>query len=245
MAFKSLAFFVTLVSACSAFSVKNSNFNVNTNINNNDKIESSRRQLLKLAPAAALAIFLPDAASAGIDPSALQSLKVEGDNNGSVQRLRQLKEETGPKIEDLVDIPFIKSPSGISYREYREGKGEVTVKQGSKVAVETTIRCKSFSTAKEPGGLTYFTTKGDTAFNELAWVVGDGELLPGLEEGMMGMRKGGIRRIEVPSTLVFAARNDEQLPLPSANNKDGKRIYDRLFKTDATLLFEVLVTRVK
>jgi hypothetical protein len=116
------------------------------------------------------------------------------------------------------------------------------VKPGSKVAVEMSIRCKSFSTANEPGGLKYFTTKEDTDFNELAFTIGSGMLLPGLEEGMMGMHKNGLRRIEVPSTMVFAAR-ENQLPLPTT--KDGKRRFDNLFKTDATLLFEVLVTRVK
>lgn len=117
------------------------------------------------------------------------------------------------------------------------------IQPGSKVAVEMTIRCKSFGTANEPGGIKYFSTKEDTEFNELAWTVGSGELLPGLEEAMMGMHKNSIRRIEVPSTQVFAGRNQNQLPIPTT--KDGKRIYDRLFKTDATLLFEVLVTRIK
>jgi hypothetical protein len=117
------------------------------------------------------------------------------------------------------------------------------VKPGSKVAVEMSIRCKSFSTANEPGGLKYFTTKEDTDFNELAFTIGDGQFLPGLEEGMMGMHKNGLRRIEVPATMVFAANRVDQLPLPTT--KDGKRRFENLFKTDATLLFEVLVTRVK
>ena len=131
------------------------------------------------------------------------------------------------------------------YREYREGKGEAVVKEGSKVAVEMTIRCKSFSTANEPGGLKYFSSKTDADFEEVAWTVGSGELLPGLEEGMAGMKKGGLRRIEVPSTMVFSAKKNNQLPLPSAGNKDGNRRFDNLFKTDATLLFEVLMTRIK
>ena len=117
------------------------------------------------------------------------------------------------------------------------------MQDGSKVAAEMTIRCKSFSTANEPGGLKYFSTKDDTDFNELAWTVGSGALLPGLEEGMKGMHKNGLRRIEIPSTQVFSARKADQLPLPTT--KDGKRRFENLFKTDATLIFEVLVTRVK
>lgn len=106
-----------------------------------------------------------------------------------------------------------------------------------------TIRCKSFATANEPGGVKYFSTKEDTTFNEYAWTVGDGTVPPGLEKAMLGMKKGGLRRIELPSTQVFAARKAAQLPLPQT--KDGQRRFEQLFKTDATLLFEVLVTRVK
>ena len=106
-----------------------------------------------------------------------------------------------------------------------------------------TIRCQAFASQNEPGGVKYFSTKADTEFNEVAWTVGSGELSPALEEGMMGMRRNGLRRIIIPSTAVFAARDNNQLPLPTT--KDGKRIFDRLFKTDATLLVEILVTSVK
>jgi hypothetical protein len=184
----------------------------------------------------------PGIANAGIDPSALKQFSVEGDASGAVTRIKQLQEEK-TRPEDTIDIPFERLSSGVSYREYREGKGEAVVQAGSKVAVEMTIRCKSFATNNEPGGLKYFSTKDDTDFNEVAWTVGSGELPPGLEEGMAGMHKNAVRRIELPSTMVFAARNDGQLPLPKT--KDGKRRYDNLFKTDATLLFEVLVTRIK
>ena len=59
------------------------------------------------------------------------------------------------------------------------------------------------------------------------------------------MKKGSVRRIEVPTQYVYAAKKADQLPLPSDKNKDGKRRFDSMFKTDATLIFEVLVTRVK
>ena len=58
------------------------------------------------------------------------------------------------------------------------------------------------------------------------------------------MKRSAIRRVELPSTLVFKARADKQLPLPSEKNSDGNRYYKRLFKTDATVLIEVLVTKI-
>jgi hypothetical protein len=190
-------------------------------------------------------VFASEPAHAGIDPAVLKALPIEGDATGAASRLRQIESANGPRPEDTKDIAFEVLPSGASYREYREGKGDAIVQPGSKVAVEMSIRCRSFATADEPGGLKYYSTKDDTDFNELAWTIGSGELPPELEDGMMGMRKGAIRRIELPSTVVFSARKAGTLPLPSEKNKDGKRRYENLFKTDATLLFEVLVTRIK
>lgn len=184
----------------------------------------------------------PLAANAGIDPNALRNFQIEGDASGAATRLKEIEAIQKP-AEDLVNKEYEKLSSGVSYREYREGKGEAMVENGSKVAVEMTIRCQSFATANEPGGVKYFSTKEDTEFNELAWTIGSGALPPGLEEGMVGMHRNGLRRIELPSQQVFAARNANQLPSPTT--KAGQRVYDRLFKTDATLLFEVLVTRIK
>lgn len=58
------------------------------------------------------------------------------------------------------------------------------------------------------------------------------------------MKRSALRRVELPSQLVFKARADKQLPLPSEKNEDGNRYYKRLFKTDATLLIEVLVIKI-
>ncbi|KAL3797821.1 hypothetical protein HJC23_006859 [Cyclotella cryptica] len=206
---------------------------------------TNRRRFLVKVSKVALVLSGAQPAYAGIDPSSLKSLPVEGDISGAATRIRQIESAGGPRPEDSKDIAFEVLPSGASFREYREGKGDAIVQPGSKVAVEMTIRCRSFATANEPGGLKYYSTKEDSEFNELAWTIGDGQLPPELEEGMMGMRKGAVRRIELPSTIVFNARKLGTLPLPSDKNKDGKRRFDSLFKTDATLMFEVLVTRIK
>lgn len=236
--FITLVLVTNLVSSCRAFQgLQQSQRVAKTSLN------VGRREIIGSAAAACAGLLLSaPPANAGIDPALLKSLPVQGDESGASQRLRQVEAIQKP-ASDLVDVPFEEFPSGVSFREYREGKGEAVVQPGSKVAVEMTIRCKSFATANEPGGLKYFSTKDDTEFNELAWTIGSGELLPGLEEGMMGMHKNALRRIEVPSTQVYPAKKADQLPLPST--KDGKRIFERLFKTEATLLFEVLVTRIK
>lgn len=100
-------------------------------INHEEKSnENNRRAFLsKIATSTFLttsAMCLPfsvPAAMAGIDPSALKNFSVEGDTTGSATRLRQIEEERN-RPSDAVDAPFTQLTSGVSFREYREGKGE-------------------------------------------------------------------------------------------------------------------------
>jgi FKBP-type peptidyl-prolyl cis-trans isomerase len=138
---------------------------------------------------------------------------------------------------------YTRLASGVLYREMRPGKGDAVVQAKSRVGMELTARCKAFPTTRDPSGVKYFATAMDTEFNEIAFTVGVGQMLVGLEEGMMGMKRGAVRRIQVPSSAVHAAKRLNQLPLPTT--KEGKRRYEAMFQSDATLLFEVLVTRLK
>ena len=146
------------------------------------------------------------------------------------------------KVLDAADIPFVELENGVSYREFRSGRGKTTLQKDSVVTTDMVIRMKSFSTDKEPGGVAYFNSKTD---GEVSWTIGSGKMFPELEAAIMadgGMRKGAIRRIDVPSVIVFKARNDKSLPLPVSD--DGQRRFKNLFKTRADLLFEVLVKKI-
>lgn len=68
-------------------------------------------------------------AEAGIDPNALKVLPIEGDSGAS--RLRQVEALKNNPV-DMRDVPFEELPSGVSYREFREGKGEASESNGSK-----------------------------------------------------------------------------------------------------------------
>jgi hypothetical protein len=88
------------------------------------KVFFNRRSVFSTLTASVGAVLLlPPAANAGIDPSLLKNLPVQGDESGSAQRLRQIEAIQRPE-SDLVDSPFQELPSGVSFREYREGKGE-------------------------------------------------------------------------------------------------------------------------
>jgi len=210
-----------------------------------------RRFILTTAAATLLLLLPVQTATAGIDPSALRNLPVEGDAAGAAQRLRQLEQQQTATPQN---VEFIELPSGVSYGDFRLGRGDAVVQPGSRVAVELTIRCRSLATRDEPGGRKYFSTAQDTDFNELAFTVlggGGGDdnsnesvlIFPELQQALLGMRRNGIRRVVVPSTVAYRARNNGQLPLPTT--KDGQRYFEQIFKSDASLLIEVLVTRIK
>ena len=149
--------------------------------------------------------------------------------------------------QDVEWTPVEGAPKGVLLREYRQGKvNGVPVSPQSKVTAELVVRMKTFRTQNDPGGVRYYSTKIDAPKEgAITWMIGDGSLLPSLEQGMTGMTKGSLRRIEVPSTVVFAARKANQLPLPSDKDEEGQRRFARLFKADATLIFEVLVRSVE
>ena len=215
-------------------------------VSNNLKIKLSH-----LCPAAAIfsiSTLMNILPSYAIDPSQLafisqdQTVLTSSGKKSLVEELEKYQKIQA--VLDTAEVEFIELPSGVSYREYRAGKGSRSVKSGAEVTVEMTIRCKSFATANDPGGVKYYSTQQDVPERSLTWTIGDGRLPPGLEEGMAGMRRGSIRRIELPSVQVFAARDAGQLPLPSKTNADGQRRFSNLFKTKADLLFEVLIDKI-
>ena len=100
-----------------------------SNGDNDDTLFDDRRSFVNslflgaVALGTAGSVLSPSPANAAIDPSMLRNYAVEGDASGVAQRLRQIEEIQRP-ASDTVNIPYEKLPSGVEYREYREGKGE-------------------------------------------------------------------------------------------------------------------------
>lgn len=115
-----------------ALSIMAANKHEHTSNNENDCPEESsnhRRSFLTTTATAAAALLVAfpqqqQLAYAAIDPAALKALPVEGDATGAATRLKQLEATKGTQPGDLEDIPFTKLESGVSYREYRSGKGD-------------------------------------------------------------------------------------------------------------------------
>lgn len=80
----------------------------------------------------------------------------------------------------------------------------------------------------------------------LTFKLGRGEVIKGLEEGVLGMRKGGKRRLVIPSSLGYLNARDRPVPPGFAEFQRFKNIYlntDRPYKPDVVM--DVTVVRLR
>ena len=98
--------------------------------------------------------------------------------NEEVAKLKQVQ------LLDARDIPFEELSSGVSYREFRDGKGEKRVQQGADVIVELTLRQRSLLPNNNLVGFC-ITALLKIRQTVLAWTIGDGTMIPGVEEAML------------------------------------------------------------
>ncbi|KAL7540369.1 hypothetical protein ACHAXR_010060 [Thalassiosira sp. AJA248-18] len=140
--------------------------------------------------------------------------------------------------------PFSTLSNGVQVKDFREGSG-APVQSGSKVELTMKGRLLNLN------GVIFYDTKSNdpNGFGEgtpLLFKVGDGTALPGLESGILGMTKGGIRRIIVPADKVGYGAFPSLEPQPF--DEMGKRALDSVMKNprrDQTVMFDVKVERVR
>ena len=105
---------------------------------------------------------------------------------------------TGPNVPDLIPLPagtpVVTTQSGLKYSEITLGTG-ATAQSGSHVAVHYT-------------GWVAATGKGfDTSAGQqpLPLILGQHQVITGFEEGIVGMKVGGKRRLYIPPALGYGA----------------------------------------
>ena len=185
-------------------------------------------------------ILTPEKASAGIDMTSLKTAPIEGDATGAASRIKQLKQTTQT---DKKDGTVYLETTGVSYTQSNAGSAPGGRNRLIRNGVQNNFNVAADLRISTIAGLTIYSTRDDNQSNELAWKVGTGDFPKGAEIGMMGMRLVSVRRIEVPSDLIFAARNAGTLP--EITTKLGKERYEDLLRSgDATLIFDVRVTGI-
>ncbi|MDZ4817051.1 MAG: FKBP-type peptidyl-prolyl cis-trans isomerase [Verrucomicrobiota bacterium] len=110
----------------------------------------------------------------------------------------------------------VKTVSGLKYTDTVVGTG-TEAKKGSRVSVHYTgtfLDGKKFDSSKERG--------------PFGFVVGGGQVIAGWEEGVVGMKVGGTRKLTIPYQLAY-----------------GEEGYPGAIPPRSTLLFEIELLDVK
>ena len=150
------------------------------------------------------------------------------------------------------ETPFITLTDGVQIKDFRVGGGGGGASSGSSAVVRVGSRVELTMKGRllNLNGVIFYDTKENdpNGFGEgspLVFTVGSNTVLPGLESGIIGMTKGGIRRIIVPANVGYGAYPTLE---PQPLSEMGKRALESVTKNsrrDQTVLFDVRVDRVK
>ena len=206
-----------------------------------------RRVVLRDATAAAAALALP-----WLPPHA--ALAASLNPEGVASETRAL--DQAPVVDPG---RFRKLDSGVRVADLKQGSGP-EVGDGSRVALQWVLRRSNGyfvdsslgALASGPGGGT-LSLGGDASedFTPFLFTVGDGKALRGIEDGVRGMRQGGVRRLVLPlkteTALAYTLPIDKSAgPLP-AGFGPRRQLERELAKQDPYnyFMFEVEAVKVK
>ncbi|HZU69667.1 MAG TPA: FKBP-type peptidyl-prolyl cis-trans isomerase [Ktedonobacteraceae bacterium] len=113
----------------------------------------------------------------------------------------------GPSTAPHIVGTPVKLSGGLEYIDIVKGTG-ATVKKGNTISVEYTgwiaSTCKKFDSSYDNKGQA-FTTQ-----------IGTGQVIPGWDEGLIGMKVGGTRRLLIPASLAYGAQGSPPTIPPNA-----------------------------
>ena len=101
-------------------------------------------------------------------------------------------------------LSFTEYPSGLRLADVSIGSGEMPVDGSSRVTFHV------FGRLVGKNGWIFMNTQEDD--EPLRLTCGRGMMIEGLEEGLMGMRAGGKRRLVIPSRIGYNDRDHEPKP---------------------------------
>ena len=96
--------------------------------------------------------------------------------------------------------PEVTTPSGLAWKIVKAGKGTAVVEKGNTITAHYTLWLKDgtlvqSSKAEWGGGGAPFQT-----------VIGTGQVIPGWDEGVIGMKAGEVRKLVCPPQLAYGER---------------------------------------
>jgi hypothetical protein len=111
-------------------------------------------------------------------------------------------------MDDAAPVPqdaYKKLPSGVVYADLRPGSGTETAQQGSRVNLQWVLR-------RSNGYFVDSSERNDGV--PFIFEVGDGKAIQGIDEGVRGMKVGGVRRILIPPSLAYVEGLEDGKPGP-------------------------------
>lgn len=154
-----------------------------------------------------------------------------------VARAREPAENTSELDDRGYGPKFVKRADGLLVQDLTPGEGE-KAQLGDRIVFDYVCR-------RSNGYFVYGTVEGvgfqplDVSTEPETAVLGNDELIPGLERGLLGLRRGGKRRLVVPPALGFV--RDGLRPRPP--NYGARR--QIAVHAKEPFLFEVSVLDVK
>lgn len=140
--------------------------------------------------------------------------------------------------------------SGLQYKDFKAGSGARPSK-GDKVLVDWTgvtigYQGRYFQTRNKPKGGAFADNGFDVDY--LVFDVGDGSVIPAIDECVQTMEPGAIRRIIVPSEIGYPADGFKRVG-PKPSTFSGERALDFVLSSkadlmDKTLMFDIKLVRV-
>jgi FKBP-type peptidyl-prolyl cis-trans isomerase len=165
------------------------------------------------------------------------------DNNGKPKEFINVGQQAPPPDGENA---FITLENGVKIKDFKVGMtndNNTVTPTSQSVMVQCTGRLLNLN------GVVFYSTKNNNPDGfgpvPLTLNLGKGEIIPGLESGMVGMKKGSIRRIIIPPDLAYSNYpNLEPKPVSTID----QRALDSVVKNtrrDATIMFDVQVERFK
>ena len=186
------------------------------------------------------------AAMAGLGPMLLPSRGAR-----ALEETVRMPGLNGPGKSKTFFSDFELSATGLQFKDYKLGAGAAP-KLGDKVSLEWTgvtvgYQGRYFETRNKPKGGAF----ADDGFLQepLAFTVGDGMVIPAIDEAVRGMASGGIRRIIVPEEIGYPADGWKSVG-PKPSTFSGQRALDFVLASkdsmmDKTLMFDLKLTSVR